>query len=438
MRITAVAVAGVSLVLLVAGAFLVAVQHRTLTNNLHDALEQRSDDVVGLLRAGREPRDAAVAGGDDVLIQLATDDGQLFSSAPSSPITTGVRTSALTPSFATITLDAGHYVVATRPVATIHGSAVLRVAGLTDDVREARRVLVASLELGIPVVALLLGALVFALVGRTLRPVEAIRREVDEIDGSRLERRVPDPGGDDEVARLAATMNRMLDRLDDSAQRQKRFVADASHELRGPLARMRAGLEVDLPRAERAGLGDVQQAALDDAAELERLVDDLLELARLDEGRGLERRVAVDLDDIVLREVPRMRDAAGPQFDLTQVSSAQVVGDPAQLVRVIRNLLDNAARHANGQVIVSLGEVGTRAVLTIADDGPGIAPADRQRIFERFTKLDDARTAGTGSGLGLAITRQIVGVHGGTISVDGSSIGGTRMVVSLPAASAEL
>ena len=433
-RITAIAVVVVCGVLAIAGWLLVSAQQHTLTNNLRDALEQRSDDIVELLRAGREPRDATVAGGDDVLIQLATDDGELFSSAPSSPIRTSVRASALTPSWATITLDDSQYTVATRPVATIHGTGVLRVAGLTDDVREARGVLVHGLELGIPIVALLLGWLIYTLVGRTLRPVEIIRREADAIDGSQLDRRVPTPAGDDEIARLASTMNRMLDRLDASAQLQKRFVADASHELRGPLARMRAGLEVDTPRARELGMVESHQAVLDDAIELERLVDDLLELARLDDGGGLVRRVAVDLDDIVLSETARLRSASAPRFDLASVSSAQVVGDPAQLVRAIRNLLDNASRFAASRVTVSLGEVGDRAVLAIADDGPGIAVADRQRVFERFTKLDDARTAGRGgTGLGLAITREIIVAHGGSISIDGTADDdGTRMVVSLP------
>ncbi len=434
MRITAIAVAVVVGVLVIAGWLLVSAQQRTLTNNLRDALEQRSDDVVELLRSGREPRDATVAGGDDVIIQLATDEGELFSSAPSSPIRTGVPASALTPSWATITLDRNQYTVATRPVATIHGTGVLRVAGLTDDIREARAVLIRGLEIGIPVVALLLGWLIHTLVGRTLRPVETIRREADEIDGSRLHRRVATPAGNDEIAHLASTMNRMLDRLDDSAQLQKRFVADASHELRGPLARMRAGLEVDIPRARQLGMVESHQAVLDDAIELERLVDELLELARLDDGGGLVRRVAVDLDDIVLSETARLRSDSGPRFDLASVSSAQVVGDPAQLVRAIRNLLDNASRFAVSRVTVSLGEIGDRAVLAIANDGPGIAVADRQRIFERFTKLDDARTAGRGgTGLGLAITREIIVAHGGTICVDGPpDDGGARMVVSLP------
>ncbi len=433
-RITAIAVAVVCGVLVIAGWLLVSAQQRTLTNNLRDALEQRSDDVVELLRAGREPGDATVAGGDDVLIQLATDDGELYSSAPSSPIRTNVRASALVPSWATITLDKSRYMVATRPVATIHGTGVLRVAGLTDDLHEARAVLIRGLEFGIPIVALLLGWLIHTLVGRTLQPVETIRREADEIDGSRLDRRVATPAGNDEISRLASTMNRMLDRLDDSAQLQKRFVADASHELRGPLARMRAGLEVDIPRARQLGMVESHQAVLDDAIELERLVDELLELARLDDGGGLVRRVAVDLDDIVLGETTRLRSDAGPRFDLRSVSSAQVVGDPAQLVRAIRNLLDNASRFAASRVTVSLGEIGERAVLSIDDDGPGIPAADRQRVFERFTKLDDARTAGRGgTGLGLAITREIIVAHGGSISIDGApGEGGTRMVVSLP------
>jgi signal transduction histidine kinase len=285
----------------------------------------------------------------------------------------------------------------------------------------------------IPAVALFIAALVWWLVGRTLRPVESIREEVATIGGTDLHRRVPQPKGGDEIARLARTMNGMLDRLEDATERQQQFVADASHELRSPLTRIRSELEVDLAHPETADLAATHESVLDETVGLQRLADDLLALARRDAGATAERREAVDLDDIVLRQARRLRADGRVGVGIAGVSAAQVQGDPDQLTRALRNLADNAARHAASAVDFTLSERDGVAILTVVDDGPGIPPEEQQRVFERFTRLDDARTAGDGgTGLGLAITRDIIGRHGGEIRIDPDHRPGTRFLITIP------
>jgi signal transduction histidine kinase len=269
-----------------------------------------------------------------------------------------------------------------------------------------------------------------------LRPVEAIRNEVAMIGGKDLERRVSVPAGDDEIARLARTMNGMLGRIETATRRQQQFVADASHELRNPLTRIRSELEVDAAHPESADLAATHRSILDETIALQQLVDDLLQLARADAGVAATpaTRGPVDLDDVVLREAARLRaSAATITVDTSNVSGAQVSGDPAQLTRVVRNLADNAARHAAAAVTFTLTEQDHSAVLTVTDDGPGIPAEDRERVFERFTRVDDARNAAHGgAGLGLSITREIVQAHGGRVAIDPDHAPGTRVVVVLP------
>jgi signal transduction histidine kinase len=267
--------------------------------------------------------------------------------------------------------------------------------------------------------------------------VEQIRGEVDGIGLGELDRRVPQPPGRDEIARLAGTMNEMLDRLDVSNRQQQRFVADASHELRTPLARLRTEIEVAqaAPAASTTD-GEVLRSLHDEVDNLQRLTDDLLVLARNDAGVSDGAGRAVDLDDVVLEEV-RAVDAHGLSLDTRRVSAAQVLGHREQLRRVVANLLDNAVRHAERSVTVRLAETDGVVQLEVADDGPGV-PAGRQAdVFERFGRLDESRTEGRGgTGLGLAIARDLVERHGGTIAVDSHYEAGARFVVTLPSTSA--
>jgi signal transduction histidine kinase len=300
-----------------------------------------------------------------------------------------------------------------------------------DDVTDPITILSRLLAATVPAVVLLLGALTWWLTGRTLRPVEKMRIELAEITGTNLGRRVAEPGTGDEIDRLAHTMNETLDRLDGAIRRQQRFVADASHELRSPLTRIRAELEVDLASGEPTDPSTTERSVLGEAIELQHLVDDLLQLARGDDGLVEAAFQPVDLDDIVLREARRLRDRGRVTVDLQHVTAAQTYGDASQLTRAVRNLFDNAERHARSTVTVALDEIAGRVRLTVSDDGNGIPPENRAVIFERFTRLDDARARDNGgTGLGLAIVRDIIHGHDGTIALDDSTE--TRFVVELP------
>jgi signal transduction histidine kinase len=287
-----------------------------------------------------------------------------------------------------------------------------------------------ALWIGVPILVGLVGLLAWVLVGKALRPVERIRCEVDEISHGTLHRRVRVPLADDEVAHLAETMNGMLDRLDAAAAQQRQFVSDASHELRNPLATIRATVEVAATHPERADWPLVSGVVMAETDRLGSLVDDLIALARLDEGEPMADE-EVDLDEVVLAEVGRVR-SAGLTVDVSGVGAARLRGDRRLLERSVRNLLDNAVRHARGRIWVVLRRDAADVVLTVDDDGPGIPPADRERVFERFARLDEARARDQGgSGLGLALVRAVAERHGGTARAVDAPYGGARFQLRL-------
>ena len=261
------------------------------------------------------------------------------------------------------------------------------------------------------------------------RPVERMREEVDEVTASRLDRRVAGAGSGDELGRLANTMNRMLDRLDESQRSQRRFISDASHELKSPLASLRQYAEVARSYPDRMTAAELAEAIEDEGGRLERIVRGMLVLARADEGSLRRGDDAVDLDDLVLPELQRLRASTELQVEAS-IDPVRVRGDAGMLAQVVRNLVDNAARHAHSRVVLTLTPNG---ILTVEDDGSGIPESERERVFERFVRLDEARGRDAGgSGLGLAIVREIVTAHGGTVSADRSSLGGARFTVALP------
>jgi signal transduction histidine kinase len=426
-RVTALATLAVIGVLLVSSLVLVAGQRSLLREDLQDRLRQVAIDLV----AGNEGRVVDDDGVYQVIgpgAAVVAASGNLTGADPiADPPPPGrdevVRTQEV--------LDGdGEFLIVTRrgPDGT-----VVHAAAPLDDIDDAVATLGTVLALVVPVIVGLLAAIVWWLVGRTLRPVEAIREEVDRVQVDKLDRRVPVPVSHDEIAELARTMNAMLDRLANATRRQQQFVADASHELRSPLTRIRAELEVDLAHPDRADPLATHRSVLAETEALQRLVDDLLHLARRDAGAMPQRVESVDLDDLVLREAEWLRATGTVEVDLRAVSAAQVEGDRDQLTRAIHNLADNASRHARGTVTFTLAERDGTAVLTVRDDGAGI-PADKgERVFERFTRLDDARNPSAGgSGLGLAITREIVEGHGGRITVDPACANGARFVVVLP------
>ncbi|MFA5884340.1 MAG: ATP-binding protein [Acidimicrobiia bacterium] len=289
-----------------------------------------------------------------------------------------------------------------------------------------------ALLIGFPALVLLVGVLAWYMAGRALRPVEAIRAEAASITHTTIHRRVPVPATHDEISRLASTMNEMLDRLEDASTRQRRFVSDASHELRSPVASIRTQLEVALRRPGRDDWPVVAERVLAEDERLEQAVADLVELARLDEGIAYSDLAEVDLDEVVFEECSRER--AIP-VDTSGVSGGRVNGRRDALARAVRNLVDNACRHATARVSVTVQTRDDTVELVVTDDGPGIAPEDRTRVFERFTRLDEgrARDAG-GMGLGLAVVKSIVERHGGSVAIDDADPHGARFVVRIPAA----
>jgi len=307
----------------------------------------------------------------------------------------------------------------------------LLAASPVDDVRQSAEALRRGLWVATPFLLALIAAAAWLITGRALSPVLAMTRQVRRVTTATLHERLPEPGTGDEIAALARTLNDMLARLDAAARRQREFVSDASHELRSPIASLRAQLEVALAHPTRAEWPAVAQSALAESLRLEALVADLLLLARLDESTG-RPRAEVDLDDVVLEEVRRPRRVP---VDASRIGAGRVLGDASQLARVARNLLDNAARHARARVEVSLKRQGAEIVLAVDDDGPGIAEADRERVFQRFTRLEEARSRDAGGvGLGLALVRRVAERHGGSARILQSPLGGARAEVRLPAA----
>jgi signal transduction histidine kinase len=254
-------------------------------------------------------------------------------------------------------------------------------------------------------------------------------RRVRELSATTLDARVPVPPTDDEIAELATTMNEMLDRLQAASVSQRQFVSDASHELRSPVASIRAQLETALQYPDDVDWPSVARIVLAEDARLEHLVGNLLAMARLEEGR-LGPRSEIDMDDLVMAQTQRM---TGIRLDLSGVSGGRVWGNPDELTSVVRNLLDNAARHATSTVAVSVQENGPWVLVTVGDDGPGVPVEDRERVFERFARLQEGRSRDQGgTGLGLALSRRVVESHGGRIHVEASPLGGACFVVSLP------
>jgi signal transduction histidine kinase len=292
-----------------------------------------------------------------------------------------------------------------------------------------------GLFLGFPIVLVIAAAAVWILVGRTLRPVARIRHAVTDITSADLSRRVPEPGTADEIGHLAETMNQMLDRLEDSARRQRRFVADASHELRSPLAAMRTTLEVALAHPDLAQWPAVVGKAVDQTRRLQCLTQDLLLLVKADARTLAGRQQTVDVNDLV-REVVAGTAAHDITIGLDLGEDAFVLGNHADLGRVLRNVLDNAVRYAEASITVTAAPdaVGAEGIcIHVVDDGPGVAAEDRDRVFDRFVRLDASRDRASGSsGLGLAIAREIVSAHHGRIWFADTAGPGAHVVIHLP------
>lgn len=312
--------------------------------------------------------------------------------------------------------------------AVVESAVTYFVVVSTAGAEAATRAVNPILLLALPAAMALIAGVAWYSVGRALKPVKAISGELAAITSASLERRVPVPETRDEIAELAATTNATLDRLEDAVTRQRRFIADAAHELRSPLAALRNTLEVAQSTAGPADPDVVLSLTL----RLQNLTDDLLLLARLDGAETLHP-AAVDLGVIVEEQVAERQfgNTTGIDFTATISGPTVVTGDRLQLERLVRNLLDNATRHASNTVTATVSVGDSTVTIEVVDDGEGIAPEDHERIFQPFTRLDDARARDSGgTGLGLAIVRTITSAHHGQIRVDNAP--GARFTVQLP------
>lgn len=419
--------------LVVSGLALHTILRRTMLDNIDTSLELRAADLAALASSGVAPRNITIPDDGTSFAQMILGGDVIASS-------TNVRgqppvdmvTDAAEITVRQTTGGSEDFRLFVTQQNTPAGPITIAVGTTLADLERTLEVtLWALLVSGIALTALA-GAATWIVVGRALRPVDFMRAEVAEISVTDLDRRVSQPTTDDEIRLLADTMNDMLARLEAGTRAQRDFVSAASHELRTPIAVVRHSLEV----ARAAPTPDwdrVTSSVLEENDRMQRLVDDLLVIARTD--GGAERRDAwtlVDLDDIVLDEVARLPTTT--TIDLSEVSAGQVRGDAEQLRRVVRNLLDNGERHAATTVALEVASTDGEVVMAIDDDGPGVAADDRARVFERFVRLDDARSRQDGGfGLGLSIVGDLVRRHDGRVALSASDrLGGARVTVTLP------
>ncbi len=439
-RTTVFATLVVTAALVTGAGLLLVLQQRSVDAGVERGARNRSADVAALAKRGALPVTLTAAKEDEAFTQVVDAAGTVIAASENlrgdrPVIDTGAGRGGIVVVTRTIAPLDGHFRIVARTVETPTGRVTVYAGDSLETAKDATQHLATLLGIGLPLLVGIVALTTWRVTGRALRPVEAIRSEVAAIGQADLHRRVPEPPAHDEVGRLARTMNKMLARLDDAADRQRRFVSDASHELQSPLTSLRARFEVNLTSKQQPDWRASAVEGLEEVTEMQRLIDDLLALARLDARLELPERVPVDLDDLVLREAERLRTRGRVTVDIHRVSAGQVLGDPGQLRRAVRNVLDNAERHAAREVAVSVQERGAVIEVRIVDDGSGVAVEDRERVFERFGRIDDARTrngSGTGTGLGLAITREIVEAHGGRVSLEGGDAGAC-FVLRLPA-----
>lgn len=417
-RVTAGALIVVAVVLGAGSVATVTLLERTLTEGVRVSLDQDLSSIGDDDRGG-PPRIDDID--DDVLVRWSGPRDQVNDEDAA-----GLPQLDEDEPARRITVDGEPYLAASDEV----DGGTLTVARSLSHVQDSVTTATILLIVAVPLVLLLVGVVVWVVASRALAPVERMRRQVDEIDATDLHRRV-DPGGDDELGALADTMNRMLSRIEQSQLTQRRFVSDASHELRSPLATIRQHAEVARDHPDSMPVDALSRVVLDEGARMQDLVEGLLLLARLDERRT-QPHTPTDVDDLALAEVRRLR-GMGVTVDGRGIGPGRVDGTETLLARAVRNLVDNAVRHARTQVTIRVWTAEPWVHVQVEDDGDGIPPAEREQVFDRFARLDEARARDPGgSGLGLAIAREIVLAHGGTIRVDEGAAGGALFTLSLP------
>jgi signal transduction histidine kinase len=432
-----IGVAGLAAGLAVGGVVMVYALGIALQRTADSEAQQSADGVAALVRENKVPDPLPVVG--DVQVQVIDEEHRvIFASIGANRMTPVLYPPEMPRARAGESLYVpgerlgirGPVRVVAEPVGTQTVVVAKSMADLTQSVRLLRNILLVAF----PLLLIALATVAWRVIGLTLRPVEALRTGAEEITGGARPGQLPLPDSQDEIHRLAVTLNDMLDRLEAARARQRAFVADAAHELRSPLTNMRTQIEVAQRLGERTDWPSVADDLLIDTRRLSRLVDDLLLLARADDaGARALRSVPVELGELVTSLAERY--PSPPVTAAVPDDPLWTSGEPEALARVIANLVDNAVRHTRATVKVQARADGRYHLVTVTDDGPGIPVADRARVFDRFTRLDDARARDAGgAGLGLAIVRELVRRHGGTVRLADASPGpGLRAEVRLPA-----
>ena len=429
----------IAVIMAVAGILMVMLLRNELMGAAEDLGEDTAQEVAELARDGPLPATLPRTGEEAPAIQVVQS-GRVISRS------SGDRTQGLLPvpeqRPGTVRFhekevlpirERGPFVVAALGIDTPTGAATIFVAVDVEEVDEVIAIARNVLALGFVALITVLSGVLWVVIGRTLAPVTAIRTRADSISGADLHRRVPEPAGHDEIADLARTINAMLARLEASAERQEAFVADAAHELRTPIASLRARIETALHGAEPAD-HSLLRDQLVDTERMARLVDDLLLLSRSDSGTLGDDLLPVDLEEII-DDVVLTFGATTVPITAAKVDPVQVRGQAFLLELVVTNLLDNALRYARSTIEVTLRASDGQAVLTVDDDGPGIPAERRADVLERFVRNDESRDRDTGgAGLGLAIVSEVVRLHRGSVDVGESPAGGARLQVSIPQA----
>jgi signal transduction histidine kinase len=432
-----VGVTGVATALALGSLLLYAVLTVTVNRTVDDSALATARAVAAMVDSGSVPDPLPVSGSQ--VVQVVNSSGAMISASISADrLTPLLRTSELTKALAgeRVSIPGARAGLAgnLRAIAVQSGPpSALRsiiVAVPVSDIEESQRVLRNTLLATYPPLVVIMALIAWRVIGWTLQPVETLRSGAARISGSDQDERLPVPVSADEIRALALTLNDMLDRLATARGRQRAFVADAAHELRSPLASMRTQLEV----AQRLGEGgELASDLLADVTRLSGLVEDLLLLARSgNEAHRPPARESLDVRDLLVAAASRYAGARVP-VSVSAGPPVYATANPEELRRVVANLVDNAVRHASTRVVLAVREESGRAVLTVADDGPGIPSEERERVFERFARLDDARDRDAGgTGLGLAIVRELLRRSDGSISLqDNPSGNGLVAVVHL-------
>ena len=438
-RLMTIGVLGVAGALVLGGVLLYAVLASSLTRTVQSEAMASAREIAFLVNSGQTP-DPVPASGAQVVQVLSADNRVVTASLTADRLTPLVtpeeRARALAGDVVVVAGNrsgmSGGLQVSAVEAGPANDRVVVVAALTTADLESATTTLRNLLLIVFPLLLVVCALIAWRVIGAALHPVEELRSGASRIDGSSTDERLPVPPTRDEIAALATTLNEMLDRVAVARRTQRAFVADAAHELRSPLATMRTQLEV----AQRLGDGDGLAAELiPEVRRLSSLVEDLLLLARSDDGqpaRG-DRTVTVDLGALAHDVASRYATARVPVRVLDPAERTHASGLYDELYRALANLVDNAVRHAASAVDVAVDVIGDATRLTVTDDGTGIPEADRERVFDRFTRLDDARDRDSGgTGLGLAIARELLRRNGARVSLEDAD-SGVRAVVTLPA-----